>query len=495
MQMLPEVMSRHTDLGAADREWLQALVREWHLLADTSFSDLVLWLPDRADDVFWAGAQLRPNTGPTALEDDLVGESIPHEPDNQATVAYLSHEICETSDNQMSAGIPVGVWAIPVMREGRCIAIVERHTNQMGIRAPGALEDCYLEVADSLTDMLWRGIYPVDPPSTISASPKVGDGLIRTDASGIVTYASPNAVSAYRRLGLLGDLEGEDLEQVTQDLASVEVLAKAAPDAFGRRAQELGLELTEAAVRLRDLPLTRDGRPIGSVVLCVDATALRDRERQLTTKDAMITEIHHRVKNNLQTVAALLRLQARRMTSPEAKAALRDAVSRVQSIAIVHEILSQTFDEMVRFDQVADQLLSMVQDVAAASGTVTSRREGSFGLIPADVAAALSLAITELCQNAVEHGLASGSGTVMVCPRRETDTLVVDVVNDGQPLPPNLETRSSLGLSIVQTLVKDLGGTFSLRDNPDGSGVTARIQVPLEPTVPTSAAPSGADEG
>ncbi|MCL2315973.1 MAG: sensor histidine kinase [Actinomycetia bacterium] len=482
MLLLPEVMSQHTDLPAAERAWLQAVVREWHLLADTSFSDLVMWLPDSTDaNVFWAGAQLRPNTGPTALEDDLVGESIAYEPDHQVTEAFQAHRICETSDNQLSAGIPVGVWAIPVMRQGRCIAVVERHTNQMGIRAPGALEDCYLEVAGILTDMLWRGIYPVDPPSTMLSSPRVGDGLIRTDANGVVTYASPNALSAYRRLGLVGELEGQVLCEVTETLATCDVIATSLPDAFGRSAEEMSLDLPEASVRLRRLPLSQSDAPVGDVVLCADSTALRDRERQLTTKDAMISEIHHRVKNNLQTVAALLRLQSRRMNSPEAKAALKDAVSRVQSIAIVHEILSQTFDETVRFDQVADQLLSMVQDVAAASGTVTGRREGSFGLVPADVAAALSLAITELCQNAVEHGLASGSGTVTIRPQRDGGRLVVDVVNDGRPLPSdlNLASRTSLGLSIVQTLVSDLGGGFTLGNNPDGSGVTARVTVPI----------------
>jgi len=484
MLMLSEVMGQHTDLPAGEREWLAALVREWHLLADTSFSDLVLWLPDRdRPETFWAGAQLRPNTGPTALEDDLVGESIADEPDHQVTVAYLSHEISETSDNALSAGIPVGVWAIPVMRDGRCVAVVERHTNQMGIRAPGALEDTYLEVAGALTDMLWRGVFPVEPPSTISGSPKVGDGLIRTNADGVVTYASPNALSAFRRLGLAGELEGEDLGRVSESLASRQVLARSAPDAFGHRVQEINLDQPEAAVRARTMPLSRAGRSVGAVTLCIDSTAVRDRERQLTTKDAMISEIHHRVKNNLQTVAALLRLQARRMTSPEAKAALKDAVSRVQSIAIVHEILSQTFDEMVRFDQVADQLLAMVQDVAAASGEVISQREGSFGLVPADVAAALSLVITELCQNAVEHGLASGSGTVLIRPRHEGDDLVVDVINDGRPLPEDLTAASqgSLGLSIVQTLVKELGGEFGLSNNATGSGVTARIRVPLEP--------------
>ena len=103
-------------------------------------------------------------------------------------------------------------------------------------------------------------------------------------------------------------------------------------------------------VRLRAVPLTEHGQRTGAVLLCRDVSELRRRERELITKDATIREIHHRVKNNLQTVAALLRLQARRLESPEARGALEEAMRRVATIALVHETLSQTLDEIVPFD-------------------------------------------------------------------------------------------------------------------------------------------------
>ena len=483
MLSLDQVVAQHSEMTAPDCEWLDAFVREWHLLADTSFSDLLLWVPDRDDNIFWAAAQIRPNTGPTALDDDIVGECVAYDPEHLVTTSYLSQEMQETTENQLASGNPVGIWAIPIMRHERCLAVVERHTNQMGIRAPGALEDTYLEVAGVLTDMLWHGIFPLDPPSIVSISPKVGDGLVRTNELGIVTYASPNALSAYRRLGLVGDLTGENLQEITHNLGGEpEETARGPKDPFGRRARELSVDVPQASVRLRVLPLTMEGKTDGGITLCADATALRERERQLVTKDATIREIHHRVKNNLQTVAALLRLQSRRMGTPEAKAALKEGVSRVQSIAVVHEILSQSYDETVRFDAVADQLLAMVGDVAATSGTVRSHREGSFGLVPADAATSLALALTELCQNAVEHGLGSSSGTVVVRPKRDGDWLVLEVTNDGNQLPDDFQigASNSLGLSIVTTLVEDLAGTFTLTNNEDGKGTTARITVRLK---------------
>jgi len=482
MLSVSQLISERSDLLATDGEWLTALVREWHLLADTSFSDLLLWVPGHDNNTFWAIAQIRPTTGPTALEDDVVGEQIVYDPEHPVTTAYLSHEIVETTEHALAVGNPVGVWAIPIMQGGRCIAVVERHTNQMGIRAPGEMEDTYLEVAAVLTDMLWHGIFPVEPPSIVAVSPKVGDGLVRTDENGLVTYASPNAVSAYRRLGLVGDLVGEDAGAITLELGGEPTEESKGPkDAFGRRTREVTVDTPQASLRLRTIPLMADGAPVGGMMLCVDITALRERERQLVTKDATIREIHHRVKNNLQTVAALLRLQSRRMTAPEAKAALKEAVSRVQSIAVVHEILSQSYDETVRFDAVADQLLAMVGDMAATTGTVRSTREGTFGLVPAAAAASLALALTELCQNAVEHGFGASSGSVVVRPTRQGDKLTLDVTNDGKPLPEGfvITENKSLGLSIVRTLVEDLGGTFTLENNPDGPGTTARITVRL----------------
>src|SRR5690606_11289759 len=171
---------------------------------------------------------------------------------------------------------------------------------------------------------------------------------------------------------------------------------------------------------LRAVPLTEHGQRIGAVLLVRDVSELRRRERELITKDATIREIHHRVKNNLQTVAALLRLQARRMTSPEARAALEEAMRRVTTIAMVHETLSQTLDETVDFDALVNRSLRLAADVASSGGSVRTVQTGTFGMVPAGGATALALVLTELVTNAVEHGFAGGaSGTVSIVAERD----------------------------------------------------------------------------
>ena len=135
----------------------------------------------------------------------------------------------------------------------------------------------------------------------------------------------------------------------------------------------------------------------------------------------------------------------------------------------------------VPFDDVCDRILRMVGDVAAASGQVTARRVGSFGLVGAGSATSLALIVTELCQNAIEHGLATESGTVEVIPLRDGAMLQVDVQDDGRGLPDgfSLVGATSLGLSIVQTLVSDLDGTVDFQSLAPEPGSRVRLRIPL----------------
>jgi len=485
MLSLTEVVTRHSSLSAEDTVWLGNLIDQWDVLSDLSYSDLILWDPDTDDIVFWAAAQCRPTTGPTALEDDVVGEDIAYDPEHLVTEAYLSREITATSGNKLHAGIPVEVHAVPIVRGDRCIGVVEIHTNRMGVRAPGALEDAYLETATIIAGMLRRGQFPTPGDKPVPwISPRVGDGSLRLDASGNILFASPNAMSAFRRLGWTGDLLGDNFRSVASQLVQRRREPVEAPLMLllaVRHPREGELETRTGVVRLRTQPLSDAHGPLGWFVMCRDATELRTRERELVTKDATIREIHHRVKNNLQTVAALLRLQARRTTSDEAAMALTDAQKRVAAIAVVHEILSQGFDVSVRYDDVADRLMTMVRDVATTGSKVEVKRIGTFGLIPADVATNLSLVFTEVLQNALEHGLGEEEGRVTVRPVQEESRLVVDVCNDGRPLPEDfsLVGTGSLGLSIVTTLVADLEGTFTIATMP-GGGTRARISIPLD---------------
>jgi two-component sensor histidine kinase len=303
----------------------------------------------------------------------------------------------------------------------------------------------------------------------------VGDGLLRLDAGGRAAYASPNALSAYRRLGVTGDVVGADLARLTRDAAVDRVAGESV--AAGIRAAVAGgfpdpmdVESVSATLLVRALPLQPPGAEEGALVLVRDVTDVRRRDRALLTKDATIREIHHRVKNNLQTVAALLRLQARRMTEPAAREALEESVRRVSSIAVVHETLAGSREDVVDVDDVLDRVLPMLGDLTSVGPAARTRRVGQFGELPAVAATPLVLVVTELLHNAAEHAFPDGSpGSIELVAERDGDDLVVRVVDDGRGLPEGFDPAASdgLGLQIVRTLVaSELGGSLAMTSPP-----------------------------
>jgi two-component system, sensor histidine kinase PdtaS len=481
---LPGLACCGVELNAAHEAWLRLLISDWQLVADLSFADLVLWVPTATGQSFVAVAQMRPTTSATVYRDDIVGTVIPQESRTQLLQAMNTGRICRVHNAEWFGAIAVREETIPVRCQGEVIAVVSRMTNLAATRTPSRLELTYLQTAGDLATMISEGRFPIPTlHGELDATPRVGDGLLRLDRAGKVSYASPNALSAYRRLGLAADLEGSVLGTVTAGLVLPERLVEESLEALvsGRRPRQLEVEGGGAVVLLRVLPLEPGGHREGAVVLLRDVTEVRHRDRELVTKDATIREIHHRVKNNLQTVAALLRLQARRIEVPEGRMALDEAMNRVASIALVHETLSFTLDENVSFDEIADRMLAMVPKIAAGETLPMYSRSGSFGIVSAEVATPLAMILNELLHNAVEHGLNGKAGRLELTARQVDGRLHASIADDGVGLPGgfDIRTSSNLGLQIVRTLVEgELGGTLRLRPRRP-TGTVSTIDVPV----------------
>jgi two-component sensor histidine kinase len=477
--VLSRIVEERADLSAADVEVLSRLVGDWLLLSDLALSDLVLWVPTWNDGGLVAAAHVRPTTAPTSVPEDVPGAFAPRGryPTLDQAAAF-GRPVMRREATRPSA--PVAVEAYPVKNGDRVIGVVARHAS-IAPRVAGQLEEIYLSTADDLFAMLGEGTYPVPGTSADTGSPRVGDGVIRLDGAGRVSYASPNAISAMRHLGLATDVVGSSFAELATRLSHRPGPVDGALSAVttGRVAGSADLENASATVHLRGIPLARRGVHAGTIVFLQDVTDLRRRERALLSKDATIREIHHRVKNNLQTVAAMLRLQARRAGSPEAKEALAEAELRVGAIAVVHESLTADAGERVDFDDIADRIIGLVRDLAPgyAAGQVVPaiERTGSLGSLSADLATPLAMVLSELLHNAVEHASASLITVHLTRSGREVELRVQD---DGGGLPAGFDAENTgLGLSIVQSLVTgDLRGTCSFSDEEPGA--TVLVQVP-----------------
>ncbi|WP_346619845.1 sensor histidine kinase [Blastococcus montanus] len=475
MSSLSARLTRGTASSPAQVDHARRLVADWQLLADLAFADLTLWVP-LPSGTWWCVAQVRPLTAPTSRPEDMVGEEVHSAAAEPFAAALRDGQPVTAGEPDRSGATPRRREVIPVRHEGVAIAVLAKDTSLAVTRSPSTLELTYLDIAADLSLMVSAGTFPPAKLQDAEMSPRVGDGLVRLDGSGRVTYASPNALSAYRRMGVAGDLAGATLADVTcravvDRVAGEAAAAGIAAAVAGRYLDPVDVEGPSATLLLRALPLQAPGAPPGALVLVRDVTDVRRRDRALLTKDATIREIHHRVKNNLQTVAALLRLQARRMTEPTARAALEESVRRVASIAVVHETLAGSREDVVDVDDILDQVLPMLGDLTSVGPAARTRRVGSFGELPAAAATPLVLAITELLHNAAEHAFPDGEpGVIELITQRDGGELVVRVRDDGRGLPAGFDPAASdgLGLQIVRTLVtSELGGSLTM-GTPEG---------------------------
>ncbi len=492
MSTLSDLLAEHTKLSGGEVDHLQMVVAEWQLLSDLSFADLLMWVPVGEGpglDEFLCVAQARATTAPTAHPEDVVGSRVAVEEHPQLRRAMLEGRVCREEDPSWYLGVPVRRETIPVTYDERVVAVLSRETDLAVPRVPSSLEIAYLGIAADLCQMVADGTFPTsEPAADVHTSPRVGDGLIRLDPTGAVVFASPNAQSAYHRMGHAAELVGVRLAPLTRGLIAdpfdaTEIAQRILAALDGQPSMRAEAESDRgAAVLFRALPLRPGGKAAGALVLVRDVTEVRRRDRALMSKDATIREIHHRVKNNLQTVAALLRLQSRRTASGEARAALGESVRRVAAIAMVHEALSTSVDERVDLNSLVDKVIPVAGDVAVAENHVRVRRTGQFGVVAAEVATPLVMVLTELVQNAVEHAYPPGaSGEVVVSAERSARWLDVLVTDDGRGLPRgfSLERSNGLGLQIVRTLVEsELRGSLSLRRRERG-GTEASLRVPL----------------
>ena len=495
MASIAEITREHTTLSAEAIQHLQQLVSGWGLLADFCFADLLLFASaDRSPEGGGDGSppfvvlgHIRPTTSQTLYRSDLVGELIAA--DERPLVARsLRHgEIIEGEITVTAIQERVRVQCIPVRFQGQVVGIMTREAAPLVGRQPGELERIYVEIFHRLARMIANGEYPYGPEESDSEEPpRVGDGVLLLDRSARVVFASPNAISALHRIGIHGNTEGMKLTDYGFDDRIVRAAFQTKVPVT--REIERGIDTT---VVFKCLPLLEAGEVSGAVLICRDISDLRRRDRLLLSKDATIREIHHRVKNNLQTIGSLLRLQGRRLESPEARSAIEESVRRIRSIALVHESLSRNAEEDFPFADVLRPILRMAEEsMVTPERPVYFRVDGDAGRLPSTVATPLAVVLNELLQNAVDHAFPIESelhgGHVKVSLEREEERLTVAVSDDGIGLPEDFDVSegSGLGLTIVRTLVEtELGGAISVRVNRPGTprpGTVVELSVQLD---------------
>jgi two-component sensor histidine kinase len=482
---LYELARANTGLSGDALRHAQRLVATWQPLADLCFSDLLLLAPVQGEEGhrFVVLAHVRPTTGQTLYPADLVGTVVQEVERPVVSRAWRKGEIVGGDTTVLGGRDRARVQCIPVQHRGRVVAVMTRESAMTSGRRPGELERHYMDVFERLARMISEGTFPFGRDEVeMEEAPRVADGVIVLDDELRMRFASPNAISVLHRMGIHAFTQGLHPSEIGFDQDAAEAACSL------RLPVTEELERGDTSVLVQAMPIIEGGRVTGAMVLVRDITDLRTRDRILMSKDATIREIHHRVKNNLQTIAALLRLQGRRLESPEAQEAIEASEQRIRSIAIVHETLSRDAGDVVPFGEVVRPLVRAVEEtVSTDEQRLHFDVEGDAGELPGVVATPLAVVLNELMQNAVDHAFPHEDGDeveghVSVRLGREGHELVVQVIDDGVGLPPgfSLDVSRGLGLSIVHALVtSELGGSIEMHD--DAGGTEVALRVPLAP--------------
>lgn len=466
--------------------WIRTLMADWQLIADAAFSDLVLWVPKRTKLHVYAHA--RPSTAATLFYRDITGTAARTDWRKAIDEAWETGKPVLASEVSEYSGTASRLSAYPVFEpkktsKSKPVAVITRHTNLGESRYPNKLQLNFVACAEQLLEMVSAGEFPIPDAGTDSrrGAPRVTDGLIRLDKSGRVLFASPNALSMFNRSGLEGELEGRLFSDSVKGLSpNSGIVDEGLPLVLtGKGAWKTDIEFDSMALSVRSIPITASGERSGAAILCRDVTELRVRERELLTKDLTIREIHHRVKNNLQTVASLLRIQSRQSKSDEVKDSLAQAMRRVTSIAVVHDVLSEGIDQEISFDQIFDRILQLIPEIASGfHSKVKTNFAGSFGELTTERSTTLALVLTELVANAVQHGLADASGEISVEAERDNHLLRVEVTDNGAGLAEG-KIGTGLGTQIVRTLVEsELRGKIAWT-SPIRGGTKVSVEIPI----------------
>lgn len=298
------------------------------------------------------------------------------------------------------------------------------------------------------------------------------DGVIYFNNEGTVIYANPKAVRLFSDMGYRESLVGMRFHNVV--LGNVRL-----GDVAEKNYLEINaLTISSHVLNIKYHMIVENDIPIGIAMIINDITAIHKIEKQLISKTVDIKEVHHRVKNDLQTITSLLRLQARRLGEGVEKKILVENINRIASIALTHEILAKTDEENVDIKEIVTKLLVYISRASLPPNSkVVTKVEGDNAKLPSEVATSVFLVVNELVQNSFEHAFKyTDEGTVTISIRKSEYMTEITIKDDGRGFDISETTDNSLGLLIVKAIVEDkLEGDIHI--SSDKNGTVAIIKI------------------
>ncbi|QCQ15162.1 sensor histidine kinase [Enterococcus avium] len=387
----------------------------------------------------------RPKTQKSLYKRDIVGEDalLKNEPGALRTLETGLNSVKLMAVSQENILIQQSVF--PIKNNGKTIGVI--------ILEKGVAEDDIKESNDRISDRL---------PSSETLSHldqsfvnQLPEAILVYDKYGFLISSNKEAKNLYRRLGYKDRIKNMHYDNLTLDYTTFDYIMYQ----IGRQASNQTIENETAYLSyyfiIKKIWIEKGGKLL---VIIQDNTDVKSKEAEIISKSVVIREIHHRVKNNLQSIVSLLRIQERRTSSSEAKKILRESVSRIMAIAASHELLSKQVEDQVSLYQTLEAVVFNFRHIIQSS----PEREIDLTLdidqeiqVLSDEMVTISLIVNELLQNVFDHAFDSHqSGQVRIIGKKEKSLIYITVEDNGKGFDPKADHGDSLGLMIITSYVK-----------------------------------------
>ena len=455
-----DLIKKHTDLSESDISILEKISATIQTFAELSGNDIFLDCFDRNQEFAVVIAHGSPITKQSLYEDKVIGKIALPEKEPSVFLARKNKVPIRDCKGITQENKAVIQKSIPIKnnRDQVIAVLAEEEAITLSSDRDEKLKNT-VSHDDSLVD--FSGMYNF-------AANYVRDGILFISSELTVTYVNPEARRIYKKLGYNQELLGKPLSEILLSYKDKEL------DILSGKLLELEIEHNDSIYLIK----FEDGanhHSHGLLMILEDLSEIKKKDREIVYKDAAVREMHHRIKNNLQIIVSILNLQISRSQCAETKKALLDNIMRINSIAIIHEaLMTSDFDQEFSLKLLLNKIIYGIQRYAnAGENNIQINIIGDDVMVASDKAMAIVMVINELITNSLKHAFKdSSNGIIEIVIQKGILYTTIIVKDNGKGFVKNInqESKKSLGLTIVESMVKDkLKGNMEINSNNEGT--------------------------
>lgn len=473
--MLEQLCREYTSLTDKDIEILKSIREHLPLMANLMKADVFIDCATRESGVAIVVAEAKPSMYKSMYKESVVGEyAFRHNEPAALRTLELGMPTRDlraiTQEDQI-----VKQNVVPIKNEeGKVIACLIVESDVYDKEKDNARMQILSETTEQLTESLMDVMN-----DRVHIHSYLNDGIVIFDKRGFSQSLNSVAAQLYRKLGYLDELMGIPFDNLVLDGSRFEDIVgtnntKHSEVTIGN----ITLKVKYASMKLNNSDMA------GIIMVIKDITDEKAIEKELITKSVAIREIHHRVKNNLQTIASLLKLQSRRIENDEAKRAFEESINRVISIAVTHEILAQKGVDDVDIKTILERVILNAINITSDYKSIELRITGDTFDISSDLATSIALVLNELVQNSIQYAFVGrDKGIIEIKIQKGIQYSSILITDDG--IGYNIENarQGSLGMKIVKSIIIDkLKGCFTIESDENGTRVNFDFKMKVDLT-------------